>query len=118
LPQNQAGPDACWLTSVDDAALTCVVGNGTRLVYPRAAVRDVWVIEPTHGWDARTWIKAGFGLAGIGLGVACIVANPMCAVPFGAVALWWLERSTFPGPVGPPRPQRMRRRLVYRSSTP
>lgn len=124
LPGNQAGPDRCLMSSADDAALTCLVENSpedVRLVFPRSAVREVWVYELDHSWGPGTWVKAV--LVGVGLTLAglCIAANPLCILPASIVALVIAEGpQAGPYPMGmrPPPPPRFRRRLVYQSATP
>jgi hypothetical protein len=124
LPQNQAGPDACRLVSVDDGALTCIAGNNARLVYPRGAVRDVWVIEQAPERHIGRWIAVGAGAGLVALasaknGVAGGVVMGGIVILVAAVSLNTPRMAGYPYPgVRSPPQQRMRRRLVYRSGTP
>jgi hypothetical protein len=124
LPGNQAGPDRCLMSSADDATLTCLAEDSSadvRLVFPRSAVREVWVYELDHGWGKLTWVKAVLVGAGLTLAGLCIAANPLCLLPAGVVALVIAEgprAGPYPMPMRPPAPPRLRRRLVYQTATP
>jgi hypothetical protein len=66
LPEHQAGPDSCRISSVDDSSLTCLpegAVSDVRLVFSRSAVRDVWVIEPAKNLHIGRWIMVGIGVA-------------------------------------------------------
>jgi hypothetical protein len=121
LSGDEAGAEPCLVSSVDDSALTCLREDplhDTRLVFPRSAVRQVEVWDVAHGWTAVTWVRVVLGSALAGVAAACIVANPLCVLPMGVVALVLLsgpEMGPYPMPPAPPR---MGWRLVYRSVTP
>jgi hypothetical protein len=111
--------------SVDDGALTCIAGNNARLVYPRGAVRDVWVIEPAPERHIGRWIAVGAGAGLVALasaknGVAGGVVMGGIVILVAAVALNppRMAGYPYPGVRPPPQPQRMRRQLVYRGGTP
>lgn len=125
LSGSQAGPDECLMSSVDDSTLTCLAedfGRDTRLVFPRSAVRDVWVIEAAPNRHIAAWV----GIAVLtGLGIAlCVEAGPAGALILAliAVPVVTVAEETPPWPVAlpPPMPRmpRMRRRLVYQCVTP
>ena len=117
LPKNQAGPDLCRISSVDNDELTCVAErsvNGARLVFPRSALQDVWVIEPERDRHIGRWIRIGIEVA---LFVdACVVAGVIGAVIAGSVVLA-AEISIAENPI-PRRPLHFHRRLIYRASAP
>jgi hypothetical protein len=114
LPKDQAGPDLCRVTSIDDDALTCVRDrsmNGERLVFPRSALADVWVIEPGRERHIARWIWTGIEVA---LFVdACVMASVLGAVAVGILVLG-AETAIAENPM-PPRPPRMHHRLIYRA---
>ncbi|HEV2644835.1 MAG TPA: hypothetical protein VGU46_00570 [Acidobacteriaceae bacterium] len=117
---NMAGPDFCRVSSVDDSGLTCLEENYTqdaRLIFPREQVQDVWVFEEAPN---RHILRGIFALAGAGLLIALIVENPLAAIVIGLPVLYVLEAAANDPfrPVPPPRPPRMRRRLVYHAATP
>jgi hypothetical protein len=63
-PEHQAGPDSCRISSVDDNSLTCFpegAESDARLIFPRSAARDVWVVEPAY--DRHIWIRVAIGFA-------------------------------------------------------
>jgi hypothetical protein len=112
---GQAGIDRCVLLQVDEMALTCVGLRGARLVFPRSAVQSVWVFGEVRERHIVKWVLIG---AGVGLGVALCVANPLGCLIVGAVAIGVVETHP-PGPPMPPvRRARMRRRLVYAAPVP
>jgi hypothetical protein len=117
LPEGQAGPDLCRVTSIDDDALTCVPErsmNGERLVFPRNSLRDVWLIEPERERHIGRWIRIGIEVV---LFVdACITAGAAGALTAGIVVLA-VEAAIAENPM-PRRPPRMHRRLIYRVSVP
>jgi hypothetical protein len=125
LPQNQAGPDTCRVASVDDASLTCYAegsNSGTRLVYPRNAVREVQVWERAPDRHIGRWIAA---VVLTGLGVTLIVeGGAWGALIVAAIALGALKAAETPNPwtiMLPPRmppPKRMHWRLLYRVPDP
>ena len=119
LADDSAVPDLCHVSKVAADTLTCLAEDAradVRLVYPRSAVREVWVFGPAHGWNTWTWIKAGLVAAVVGLAAFCVVANPLCLLLFGAGAMAILSQSPFPTP--PPRSPRWRRHLLYRAFLP
>jgi hypothetical protein len=79
---EQGRPEQCEVVSADDAALTCrrvanpdadwKEGDGARLVFPRGAVRAVWVWQDVS--DRRILIKMAVGF-GIGA-LVCSEAGP------------------------------------------
>jgi hypothetical protein len=112
LPENQAGPDMCRVSSVDDNALTCVpirAVPSVRLVFPRAAVREVWAVELEHERHIGRWIRIGIE---VGLVIAGSVGSGVVGGLFFAGAAILLETVIAENPM-PPRPPRSRRRLVY-----
>jgi hypothetical protein len=136
--EGQAGPDACRVVSADDSALTCEVEEdpdsdwdslaGARLVFPRSAVRNVWLLEP-ETVERRIWIGMGVGFA---LGAAfCARGGPgplfACAgigALIGALVGANGAPQGFPGWVGPvysprrqPSPQ-LHHRLIYHATAP
>jgi uncharacterized protein YcfJ len=131
LSGNQAGPDRCLVSAVDENTLTCLAEDAardTRLVFPRGAVRDVWVLEEVPERHIGRWIGVTIGFV-LG-GLMCAEAGPggffLCGA-LGAVVVGgammtepWPMRYGYPGlgypgPIGPPRPPQMRRRLVYQA---
>jgi hypothetical protein len=116
LPEGQAGPDLCRVSSIDDGGLTCVRErsvNGVRLVFPRSALRSVWVIQPERERHIGRWIRIGIEVA---LFVdACVVAGVLGAVIAGSVVLA-AETSIAENPI-PARPPRFHRRLIYRAQS-
>jgi hypothetical protein len=121
LPEGQAGPDLCRVLSIDDRALMCVpeqsmngVGNGVRLVFPRSALREVWVIERERERHIGLWIRIGIEVA---LFVAaCVGSGVLGGVVVGAIVLG-VEEEIAENPI-PPRPLGLHRRLIYRASVP
>jgi hypothetical protein len=117
LPEDQAGPDLCRVSSIYDGVLTCVRErsvNAVRLVFPRSALRDVWVIEPERERHIGRWIRIGIEVA---LFVdACVAAGVLGAVIAGSVVLA-AETSIAENPI-PHRPLHLHRRLIYRASAP
>ena len=121
LPEGQAGPDLCRVSSIDDGVLMCVpeqsknrVGNGMRLVFPRSALRDVWVIEPERELHIGWWIRIGIEVA---LFVAaCVGSGVLGGVVVGAI-VFGVEEAIAENPI-PPGPLRLHRRLIYRASVP
>jgi hypothetical protein len=117
LPENYGGPDTCRVVSVGDDALTCVrEGRAAevRLVFPRAAVRDVWVMMPAHDRHTVKWVFVGIG---VGLGVALIVADPVIGLAIVGSVLCAIESPSnrYPMPMPPPRLPRVRWQLVYQA---
>ena len=114
LPEGQAGPDLCRVSSVEDSALTCVPEgsmNGVRLVFPQSALLDVWLIEPGRERHIARWIWIGIEVA---LFVdACVMAGALGAVAAGILVLG-AEAANAENPM-PRRPPRLHRRLIYRA---
>ena len=124
LAGNQSAPDLCLVASADDLALTCLAEDappGTRLVFPRSAVRDVWVIDEAPERHVGLWI-------GIALSAALEIWAAVAGGGGGAVLMavllggaWAAAEDPRPGPFWfPPPPRRptmpqWRRRLVYRA---
>ena len=121
LAADEAGPEACLVSAVDDGALTCLKedpANDTRLVFPRSAVREVrmWEVAPER--HVGRWILAGVVL---GVGVALMVEGNIVGIAVYGVFLGTAEimqMGPFRTPPRSPAPKRMRRRLVYRGATP
>jgi uncharacterized protein YcfJ len=126
LSGNQAGPDVCVVSSVDENALTCLAENpaaDTRLVFPRGAVRDVWVFEQGRERHIGAWIGVGIGFV-VG-GALCVEGGPGAFFVCGSLGAGFMGGLIteqlrpgpfgYPGPMRPPRPPRWRRRLVYRA---
>ena len=136
---TKAGLEDCRVVSVDDAALTCErepdpdtswdAGSKARVVFPREAVRAVWVWEKIPEPHIGLWIGGAIGFA-LG-GAVCSVGGPWAIVGCGFVGaligagiaaaveagpapyppVW----SPFPMPTGVPRRQpEWRRKLCYR----
>jgi hypothetical protein len=110
-----AGVDECRVESADDNAVTCVAerpeGNA-RLVFPRSAVRDVWVVEPARNLHIARWIMVGMGVAlvaaaGVGGGVLGLAMVGTIVV---GIEISYFEKFEWNQP---PQPPRMWRRLVY-----
>ena len=125
--EGQAGVEDCRVARVDDTALTCEreknpdadwdVGSGARLVFPRSAVRDVWVWEVAPNRHIGQWILLGV----LGVGVALLVEGNIVYIAVYGVFLGTAEimqMGPFRTPPRSPAPKRMRRRLVYRGATP
>jgi len=121
-----AGVEGCRLVSVDDSALTCVreqdpdanwdAASGARLVFPRAAVADVWLMETGERHLAR-WIVAVATL--VFVIAACAVGDVVTGLFLaGIVVVGWAVADI----IAIPRPQSQgqwtRRSLIYRSATP
>jgi hypothetical protein len=112
---GQAGVDLCRVESADDSALTCVAERpegDARLVFPRDAVQDVWVIEQAKNLHIGRWIMVGIEVAlvaaaGVGSGVFGLVFVGAVVVGIEISYFDNFERNR------PPQPPRMRRRLVY-----
>ena len=117
LPEGQAGPDLCRVSSIDDRALMCVPEesmNGVRLVFPRSALREVWVIERERERHIGLWIRLGIEVA---LFVAaCVGSGVLGGVVVGAI-VFGVEEEIAENPI-PPRPLGLHRRLIYRASVP
>ncbi|HWZ01606.1 MAG TPA: hypothetical protein VNX17_11015 [Edaphobacter sp.] len=117
LPEGQAGPDLCWVSSIDDGVLTCVLErsvNGVRLVFPRSALREVWVIEREHELHIGRWIRIGIEVALFVAG--CVGSGVLGGVIVGGIVLG-VEEEIAENPIQP-RPPRFHRRLIYRASVP
>jgi hypothetical protein len=124
LTEHHAGPDSCRISSVDDNSLTCSpegAESDARLVFPRSAVRDVWVIEPAH--DRHIWICVAIGFAlgavlcgggGPGPLLICGAIGALIAVDIAPGADQpGMLRVGYPGSIRIPRRPRLHRRLLY-----
>jgi hypothetical protein len=127
-PQGQTWPDQCRLLSADDSSLTCererdpdADWRGTprgRLVFPRSAVRHVWVWEEAPNRHIALWIAVALS-AGVEI-AALVCGGPAGGLVVGLIlAGGWTAAATMPPvpyyrpyPLPPPGP-RMRRRLIY-----
>lgn len=132
LAGDEAGPEPCLVSAVDDGALTCLredPARDTRLVFPRSAVREVRVWEVAPHRHIGLWIGMGIGFAMGGLmcaeggAGAIFVCGSLGAGLIGAAVSGDLPArpgwySGWPTPARPQRPQRMRWRLMYRGATP
>ncbi len=127
LAGARSAPDLCLVASVDDSALTCVaedVAAETRLVFPRSAVRDVWVIEEAPDRHVGLWIGLALSAAleiwacVAGGAIGGLVAGGLLGIAWGAVEDPRPGPIWYPQPPRPPRSPKMpewRRRLVYRA---
>jgi hypothetical protein len=115
--EHQAGPDVCRVSSVDDSALTCVTENRAwpvRLVFPRAALRDVWLVELARDRHIGRWIRIGIETA---LFITACVAGGVVGGSVVGVLVMSLEAAIAenPIPLRYPSAPRVHRRLVYRT---
>lgn len=115
--EHQAGPDVCRVSWVDDSALTCVTENRAwpvRLVFPRAALRDVWLVEPAPdrhiGRSIRIGIETGLFIT------ACVGGGVVGGLVVGVLVIS-IEAAIAENPIPSryPRFPRVHRRLVYRA---
>ena len=121
-------PEACRILSADDTTLTCQrqrdpeanwdKSSDARLVFPRSAVRNVWVWERAPNRHILLWI--GIGITA-GLEIAALVTGGPQAGFFAGMLLAgaWAGAIASPFPIyspypPPPSGPRMRKRLVYR----
>jgi hypothetical protein len=120
--EGQAGLEACRVLSANDSALTCTVEEdpntnwdslaGARLVFPRGAVRNVWLVEQESEWHLGRWIL-------IGVEVALLVTACVAGGIEGGLFVGLLELGADAAMVTNPMPPRMRRppglerRLIY-----
>jgi hypothetical protein len=112
---GQAGVEVCRVESSDDSALTCVAERpegDARIVFPRGAVRNLWVIEVTRDWHIGRWIVVAVGAA---LLITCGVEGGVFGLAIFGPLIVGLEVSYFEDVWRNPQPQmpRVRRRLVY-----
>ena len=130
---GQAGGEQCRVVRVDDTALTCEreknpdvdwnAGSGARLVFPRSAVKGVWIWEDAS--DRRLLRGLGFGFA-IGALVGAAGGPAAAFICAGIGSLIGAAAATSAEPTGPwwvppgtprtRRPGEMVRKLVYRAA--
>jgi hypothetical protein len=120
--QGLAGVEGCRLVSVNDRALTCVreqdpyanwdAASGARLVFPRASVRNVWLMGEASSWGVGRWIALGVsvglvaaGSVGGGVIGGVVVGALVLAVWKGSYDVAQVSLSRHPPPLG--------RRLIY-----
>ena len=117
--ESQAGSDLCLVSAVDEQTLTCLAeraAGDVRLVFPRSAVRSVWVMELAPNRHIGLWI--GLAVSAALEITACVAGGAAGGLVVGMfVAAAWLAAET-PSPWAiwyppPPRPQRWRRRIIY-----
>jgi len=117
LAGNEAGPELCLVSSVNDSTLTCLSESSVRdirLVFPRAAVQEVRVIELAHERHIGRWIRVGIETAFFiaecigGGAVGAIVAGLLIVSVEGAISM----TPTLPSP------PRFHPRLIYRTAGP
>jgi hypothetical protein len=141
---KQGRPEECTMVTADDVTLTCErerdpnvnwsPGDGARVIFPRDAVRAVWVWEPVRERHIGLWIAGGLGFA-LGARI-CAVGGPGLIVTCGAlgalVAMSVVVSSNVAGPVrypgvwfpAPPPPRypvqqpEWHRKLRYRAPVP
>ncbi|HEX9199812.1 MAG TPA: hypothetical protein VF865_09660 [Acidobacteriaceae bacterium] len=124
--QGQRWPDRCRLISADDNSLTCErvldpdadwrgLPTG-RVVFPKSAVRHVWVWEQAPNRHIGLWIAVAVTAAAE---IAALVAGgPGGGLIVGLfLVAGWSAATTpsspwFQPPYSPPGP-RMRKRLIY-----
>jgi len=125
LTEHQAGPESCRISSVDDNSLTCLpegMESEARLIFPRSAVLDVWVVEQVH--DGNIWIIAvvGFALGAMACGsigpAAVFICGGIGALMAVSLALDTdqpgMFRVGYPGSIRVPRRPQLHLRLRYR----
>ena len=124
---GQQAFEDCTLISVDDSTLTCRrerdpnanwdAASDARLIFPRASIAVVWLIETAQERHIGRWIA-------LGVSAALVIAASVTGGTFGAAIMggivaiaWtaWLENPIRSLPS--PQPQ-TRRRLIYRSAAP
>lgn len=121
----QLAPEFCDVVQVDDAFLTCdrvkdpnanwTPASGARLMFPRSGVKNVWVWQADDRLSVGTWIAIGLSAA---LEIGVSVTGGAVGAYVGAliVAAAWAAAETDPWRIYmPPKPPKMRRRLVYRA---
>jgi hypothetical protein len=121
----QLAPEFCDVVQVDDAFLTCdrvkdpdanwTSASGARLMFPRSGVKNVWVWETDDRLSVGMWIAIGLSAA---LEISISVAAGAVGAYVGALTLAaaWTAAETDPWRIYmPPKPPKMRRRLVYRA---
>jgi hypothetical protein len=114
LPEDQAGPDLCRVSAIDEGTLTCVPErsmDGVRLVFPRSALRDVWVIELERERHIGRWIRIGIEVALFA--EACVAGGVLGGMVIGIIVLS-VEAGIAENPI-PRRSLGFRRRLIYRA---
>lgn len=114
---SQDRPEACDFLAADDSSVTCVpvgTANGTRIVFPRATVREIAVFEVARNHHIGVGIAAAIT---VGLVTALAVVNPLAGLLAGVTALgvwtdWQDTPPLWPSASGP----EMHRRVVYRAA--
>lgn len=126
IVQAQGLPEFCAFESADDTMLTCnrvpdpdanwTPASRARLTFPRTGVLDVWRWQEDHRLTAGQWVLAGlFAAWEIGCSVAGGVAGFLFATMIAGVVVLAAESSPYPMVAPPPRPPRMRRKLIYQA---
>jgi hypothetical protein len=116
---QQSYPDACDFLSADENEVICTPPDAPaaeRLVFPRAAVREIDTFQTAPDRHIAIWIAAGIT---VGLVTALCIANPLVGMLMGVTALdvWAYEANSpplLPQSSGP----RIRRHVVYRARIP
>ena len=109
---RKAGVDVCRVESAGGSALTCVAerpDGDARLVFPRYAVRDVWVIERARNLHIGRWV-------GVAIEVTVVVAGFVGSGVLGGLfmgGLVLLVEGVIAEDGLPSRPPRLHHRLVY-----
>ena len=122
---TQLRPELCELAKVESGVLTCdrvrdpeanwSPASGARLMFPRQGVKNVWVWEEDHRLGVGAWIGIVLSV-GLEIGACVSSGGAGCAAMAGLIGVGWLTIACDPTwYVGPPKPPKMRRRLVYRA---
>jgi len=120
---GQGRPEFCYMVSTDDAALTCdrvpdpdanwTAASKARVVLPRTGVLHVWQWQEDHRPSVGMWIALGLSAA---FEISLSVAAGGVGAYVGALTLLavWVAAEADPLRMyAPPRPPKMRKRLVY-----
>jgi hypothetical protein len=121
---TQLRPELCELEKVEDGFLTCdrvrdpeanwTPASGARLMFPRGGVKNVWVWEEDHRPSVATWIGIVLSV-GLEIGACVSSGGAGCAAMALLIGIGWVTAESDPAWYMPPRPPKMRRRLVYRA---